>query len=84
MRVLRKSVKIAIASLCLTLALILLAILEDKCDTYDPITFILVSMPWSAQSFDYDQPPQHADAGIIVVHAMDRDDVSWITEELPE
>jgi hypothetical protein len=82
MRGLRRSVKIGIALLALTLSAILLAILEDKCDTYDPISFILVSMSLSAQSFDYDKPTQ--DAGIIVVPAMNRDNVSWITEELPE
>lgn len=82
MRGLRRSVKLVIASLGLTLVVILLAILEDKCDTYDPISFILVSMPWSAQTSDYDQPAEHE--GIIVVPAMDRDNVSWITDELPE
>ena len=83
MRGLRRGVKIVILTLGLTLAAILLAVLEDKCATYDPWSFFLDSLPWSENSpFDEINPVRHE--GIIVVPTLHPDDVSWIADELPE
>ncbi|KAK5051886.1 hypothetical protein LTR84_002689 [Exophiala bonariae] len=81
---LRRGVKIVIVTLGLTVVAILLAVLEDKCETYDPWSFFLDSLPWSEKSpfDDVVNPVQHQ--GIIVVPTLHPDEVSWIADELPE
>jgi hypothetical protein len=80
---LRRGVKIVLVTLGLTVAAILLAVLEDKCETYDLWSFFLDSLPWSEKSpFDDVNPVQHE--GIIVVPTMYPEEVSWIADELPE
>jgi len=65
---------------------VLLLVLEDKCETYDPLAYIEASIPWS-KSAHYSEPApynvgQHDK--IIVVAALEEQDVSWIPDDLPE
>ena len=63
-----------------------LLVLEDKCETYDPVGFIQASVPWW-QHDEYDQPfplGGRTRDKIIVVPALEGTDVSWVTDELPE
>ena len=65
---------------------ITLLVLEDKCETYDPVGFIQASMPWW-QHDEYDQPLPlggRTRDKIIVVPTMEGADVSWVMDELPE
>lgn len=65
---------------------IILLVLEDKCETYDPIGYLQASIPWeqdvesaspaSVGGFQRDQ--------ILVVPSLEEEDVSWVVNELPE
>lgn len=75
--------KLILAFVALITLTILLAVLEDKCETYDPVSYVQALIPW----FHSEQPaPIGSKAGdkIIVVPALETDDVSWVVEELPE
>lgn len=65
---------------------IVLLVLEDKCETYDPVGYIQASIPWAEYEEFLQPPPLAADVGdkIIVVPALEEDDVSWVREELSE
>ena len=77
-----------VAGITLTIGLvIILLVIEDKCETYDPIGYIQASIPW-LQTED-DQPlPLGGRIGdrdkIIVVPSREEEDASWVTDELSE
>lgn len=83
MRGLRRSFRIVVFTVALTTAAILLTVLEDKCDTYDPVSYIMDSLPWLGTD-PLDDINLTKNQGIIVVPTMHPDDVSWIADELPE
>lgn len=66
--------------------IIILLVLEDKCETYDPVAYIQASIPWWQSDADEQPLPLGGRKGdkIIVVPAMEDDDVSWVTNELSE
>ncbi|KAK5082953.1 hypothetical protein LTR05_006835 [Lithohypha guttulata] len=65
---------------------VILLVLEDKCETYDPVGYVQASIPWFQ---DY-RPPHSGPVGgeiadkILVVPALEEDDVSWVTDELKD
>jgi len=64
----------------------IILVLEDKCETYDPVGYVQASIPWW-QSDERDQPlPLGGRAAdkIIVVPTMEHVNVSWVTTELSE
>jgi len=66
--------------------IILLLVMEDKCETYDLSGFIWASVTqWMG---DEQRQPLPLPGGprdkMIVVSAMEDADVSWVTDELPE
>jgi len=76
---------LAAAALFLGLIVVLL-VLIDKCETYQPVNYIQASLPWW-QSTEDDQPPPLGGRirdKIIVVPAREDTDVSWVTEDLSE
>jgi len=76
--------RVLLASALLIASVGLLAILEDKCDIYDPVSFLEASIPGSAHGSDDEMPlyDTGAEDKIIVVPAGMEDDTSWITQEL--
>lgn len=75
------------AGIALFIGLVIVTlVLEDKCETYDPVGYIQASVPW-LQSDD-EQPAPLGEAGpedkIIVVPSLEEEDVSWVTDELSE
>lgn len=65
---------------------ILLVVLEDKCETYDPVSYVQASIPWFQEDEDIQPIALGGDAEdkLVVVPALEEDDVSWVTEDLPE
>lgn len=67
-------------------AFILVLVIEDKCETYDPVSYVQASIPW-LEVEDDDQPPALGGTiqdKIVVVPSLEEEDVSWVIEELPE
>lgn len=64
---------------------IVLLVIEDKCETYDPVGYVQASIPWNRHE-DVQPPPlgNQVKDKIIVVPALEEDDISWVTEELTE
>lgn len=76
---------LAAAALFVGLVIILL-VLADKCETYDPVGYMQASIPWW-QSSENDQPLPlggRTRDKIIVVPAKEDADVSWVTDDLSE
>lgn len=65
---------------------VILLVLEDKCETYDPVGYVQASIPW----FQDRKLPHSGPVGgevadkILVVPALEEDDISWVTDELKE
>ncbi len=79
--------RLLVVFLLLLTAAFLLAVLEDKCETYRPFSFIAASIPWfktgreARRSVLVDAEVQDK---IIVVPALEEENVSWVLEDLPE
>lgn len=76
--------KILAGLVLLVVTTILSLVLSDKCETYDPWSYIQAL--WSEQE-DLIQPLSlhgRVQDKIIVVAKLKKEDVSWITEDLAE
>ncbi len=79
-------IKVLVGAILLLGLTIVLLVLEDKCETYDPVGYVQASIPWW-ESDEYDQPLPLGGSTrdkIIVVPAMEDANVSWVTNELSE
>ncbi|KAK5188912.1 hypothetical protein LTR47_011216 [Exophiala xenobiotica] len=79
--------RILVFFLLLVTAAILLAVLEDKCETYRPFSFIEASIPWLKTGREAQLPvlvDARAQGKIIVVPALQEENVSWVLEDLPD
>lgn len=65
---------------------VLLLVLEDKCETYGPASYVQASIPWFKAKDNYKSSvlDETKDDKIIVVPSLEREDVSWVVNELPE
>lgn len=66
--------------------IIIVLVLEDKCETYDPVGYIQASIPWG-QEEEAGPPPLvggEPKDQIIVIPSLEEEDTSWVTDELPE
>lgn len=63
-------------------------VLEDKCKTYDPVSYIQAWLLWDEQEDHLEPVNAHgkgkAEDKIIVVAKLKEEDVSWITVDLAE
>ena len=77
--------KILLGTISLTALVIIALVLEDKCETYDPLSSLQASIPWLASGEE--QPTslgRPIEDRIIVVPALEDDDISWVKDELSE
>lgn len=75
-----------LAGIVLFVGLVILTlVLEDKCETYDPLGYIQASIPWmqveAVQPFPLGG---RVEDKIIVVPSLEDEDVTWVTDELPD
>jgi hypothetical protein len=77
-------IKTVLALVSIVTTTILLAVLWDKCETYDPISFIEASLHQSESPSILSTSGSTWRDKIIVVPARDTDNVSWVGDELPE
>lgn len=72
-------------SIALIISIILVTILEDEAETYDPLAYLEASLPWSQLEHNKIQTqPELVEDKIIVIPAMPGDDTTWVENELPE
>ena len=79
--------KFLAGALLLVGVIILTLVIEDKCETYNPVGFVQASIPWlqtEEQPLPIDSYGLAARDKIIVVPALEEEDVSWVSEELSE
>ena len=76
----------ALAGIAMFVGLVIvLLVLEDKCETYDPIAYIQASIPWPQGEDEQPLPVGgEVEDKIVVVPLLEEEDVSWVTDELPE
>lgn len=79
-----------IAGTALLLGLVILGlVLEDKTETYHPLSYLSVAIPW-LRCDDSQRTPVVASGNvqpgdkIVVVPSLEEEDVSWVADELPE
>jgi hypothetical protein len=76
-----------LAGFTVLLAISILAlVLADKCDTYNPLAYILASISWLHRD-NIGQPKAVGSLvgdKIVVIPALVTDDMSWVTTELPD
>lgn len=64
---------------------IILLVIEDKCETYDPVGYVQASIPWNDDEEAQATPLRNqVKDKIIVVPVLEDDDISWLEEELTE
>lgn len=65
---------------------ILLLVLRDKCETYDPISYLHASIPWLKVGDAQQNPALEGviQDKIIVVPSLEEENASWIADELPD
>lgn len=78
-------IKLVAAFVLLVLVTMGLMVLEDKCETYDPLSYVQSSIPWlERENLNFRPGGSVPGDKIVVIPAMEKDDTSWVAEELPD
>ena len=78
--------KLMATLLALTTVAIMVSVLKDKFETYDPLGYMQASITCFQRNYCREVKPiaSAVEDKILVIPAMESVDMSWVVEELPE